>query len=145
MNKLNITAKDEKLIPNYTTIGAAGADLRAYLDGPITIVPGERRLISTGLKMQVPEGYEVQIRPRSGMALKQGITVINTPGTIDSDYRGDVGVVLINHGQLPVIINPYDRIAQMVLNKVEQCDFNVVTDLDSTERGEGGFGHTGKQ
>ena len=131
-------------IPKYETLGSSGADLPAAICNPILIMPGERGLVPTGLKMEVPHGFEVQIRPRSGLALKKGVTVLNTPGTIDSDYRGEVGVILINHGKEVFIVNKGDRIAQMVLVKVEQ-PFIACVDypLSDTDRGNGGFGSTG--
>jgi dUTP pyrophosphatase len=118
-------------------------DLRANLDAPITLRPMERRLIPTGLHIALPEGYEAQVRPRSGLALKHGLTVLNTPGTIDADYRGEIGVVLINLSQEDFVVNDGERIAQMVITHHEQGDFVVVEELDETERGEGGYGHTG--
>lgn len=133
-------------LPSYESAGSAGADLRANLPdaATVTLTPGERALIPTGLRMEIPLGFEVQIRPRSGLALKQGIALVNAPGTIDSDYRGPVGVILINHGQDPFVINHGDRIAQMVLAPVVQAVFETVTDLSDTDRGAGGFGSTGR-
>ena len=119
-------------------------DIHAMLDGPVTLHPGERRLIPTGLKIELPEGYEAQIRPRSGLALKYGVTVLNTPGTIDSDYRGEIGVVLINLGQEDFEVKNGDRIAQMVVASFAQVKWNEVLILDNTVRGEGGYGHTGE-
>lgn len=135
-------------LPSYATQGAAGADLRANFppdqrDG-ITLEPGMRSLIPTGLHMAIPDGYEVQIRPRSGLALKHGLTLPNSPGTIDSDYRGPVGVILMNAGQDPVHIDHGDRIAQMVLAPVLRAGFDLVDELDPTDRGQGGFGSTGR-
>lgn len=118
-------------------------DLRANIDEPITLKPLERRLIPTGLHIALPEGYEAQVRPRSGLALKKGITVLNTPGTVDADYRGEVGVVLINLSQDDFVVEDGERIAQMVIARHEQADFELVEVLDETERGEGGYGHTG--
>ena len=118
-------------------------DLRANLDEPVTLHPFERRLIPTGLHIALPEGYEAQVRPRSGLALKHGLTVLNTPGTIDADYRGEIGVVLINLSQQDFVVNDGERIAQMVIAQHEQADFVVVEELDQTTRGEGGYGHTG--
>ncbi len=132
-------------LPKYETEQAAGMDLQANIETAITLEPFERRLIPTGLSMQIPVGYEVQIRARSGLAIKHGISLVNGIGTIDSDYRGDVGVILINLGDQPFTINPKDRIAQMVVSKYETVDFEIVEELDSTERGAGGFGHTGKK
>lgn len=129
-------------IPSYETDGAAGMDIRS--NEVFVISPGERRIVKTGLHIQLPQGYEAQIRPRSGLAIKSGITVLNSPGTIDSDYRGEIGVILINHSDKMFGINIGDRIAQMVIAKYEQVEFEQVESLDETERGEGGFGHTGK-
>ena len=130
-------------LPQYATIDSAGLDLRANISEPIVIKPLERKLIPTGLHISLPKGYEMQIRPRSGMAIKHGITCINTPGTIDSDYRGDIGVGLINLSNESFTVNPGDRIAQGVLNKVEQINWVEVSTLDETERASGGYGHTG--
>lgn len=131
-------------LPRYATPQSAGMDLRANLDAPITLQPLQRALIPTGLRMALPAGYEAQIRPRSGLALKHGITLLNTPGTIDADYRGEIGIIMINLGQEPFVVNDGERIAQMVIARYEQAEFTEVTVLDETERGEGGFGHTGK-
>lgn len=131
-------------LPRYATPQSAGMDLRANLDEPLTLQPMQRCLVPTGLRMALPVGYEAQVRPRSGMALKHGVTVLNTPGTIDADYRGEVCVILINLGQEPFVINDGDRIAQMVIAKHEQPTVVAVETLDETERGEGGFGHTGR-
>lgn len=136
-------AKDLPL-PAYQTELSAGMDLLAAVEEDIVLEPGEIRLIPTGLKIAVPDGYEAQIRPRSGLALKHGISMVNCVGTIDADYRGEVGVILINHGKKPFPIARGERIAQMVINPIVQADFNLVENLDDTERGEGGFGHTGK-
>lgn len=141
--KINVTILNPDYLPVYTTKDAAGADLKACITEPINIAPGERQLIPTGISVALPSGYEIQIRPRSGLALKKGITVLNSPGTIDADYRGEVGIILINHGYEVFTVNPGDRIAQMVLSQVEQADFNIVESLDETERGDGGFGHSG--
>ena len=131
--------------PVYSTKEAAGADIRAFLpDGPITLLPGEFRMIPTGIRLEIPVGYEVQVRPRSGLAAKHGITVLNSPGTIDSDYRGEVKVILINHGKEEFIINSGDRIAQLVAARVEQALFQLSDELNDSERGEGGFGSTGR-
>lgn len=130
--------------PVYSTKEAAGADIRAFLpDGPITLLPGEFRMIPTGIRLEIPVGYEVQVRPRSGLAAKHGITVLNSPGTIDSDYRGEIKVILINHGKEEFIINSGDRIAQLVAARVEQALFQLSDELNDSERGEGGFGSTG--
>ena len=131
-------------LPRYATPQSAGMDLRANLDEPVTLRPLERRLIPTGLRIALPVGYEAQIRPRSGLALKHGISLINTPGTIDADYRGEIGVILINLGQEPFVVNDGERIAQMVIARHEQPQLIEVEVLDDTERGEGGFGHTGR-
>ena len=131
-------------LPRYATPQSAGMDLRANLDEPVTLQPLQRRLIPTGLRIALPVGYEAQIRPRSGLALKYGITILNTPGTIDADYRGEIGIILVNLGQEPFVVNDGERIAQMVIARHEQPDFVVVETLDETERGEGGFGHTGR-
>ena len=135
--------KSKHALPAYATESAAGMDLRANLQEPVVLKPLERRLIPTGLFIELPVGYEAQIRPRSGLALKHGITVLNTPGTIDADYRGEIMVLLINFSQEDFVINDGERIAQMVLAKHEQCDFIEVEELDETERGAGGYGHTG--
>lgn len=135
-------AKDLPL-PNYESVAAAGMDLRAALETPIVIKPGERKFIPTGLQMALPEGYEAQVRPRSGLAIRNGITMLNTPGTIDADYRGEIKVIAINHGEKEFVINHGDRIAQMVITPVTQFPVVEVTNLDETERGEGGFGSTG--
>lgn len=132
-------------LPQFETNQAAGVDLRAAIDTPIILQPGDRQLISTGFKMALPAGYEAQVRPRSGLALKHGITVLNSPGTIDADYRGEVGVLLINHGQEPFTVSRGDRFAQMVIAPVTQATFDVVTSLDETQRGAGGYGSTGTE
>lgn len=130
-------------LPAYQTPGSAGLDLHAALAEAITLAPGERRLIGTGLRLQIPLGLEGQIRPRSGLALRCGVTVVNSPGTIDADYRGEVGVVLINHGQDSFPVQPLDRIAQLVLAPVVRVDVEVVDELSETTRGAGGYGSTG--
>ena len=131
-------------LPSYETGGAAGADLRANLpEGPVTLEPGARALISTGLRIEIPAGYEVQIRPRSGLALKHGITLPNTPGTIDSDYRGPLGVIVMNAGTEAFTVEHGARIAQMIVAPVLQAEFTVINTLSETERGAGGFGSTG--
>ena len=130
-------------LPAYATPDSAGMDLRANVDGPVELLPLQRRLIPTGLRIALPAGYEAQIRPRSGLALKHGITVLNSPGTIDSDYRGEVGVLLCNLSDTPFTVNPGERIAQMVVARYEQAVFVPVDTLDTTARGEGGYGHTG--
>ena len=143
MIKIKVVNRGHQQLPAYATPQSAGMDLRANLDEPITLHPLERRLIPTGLHIALPEGYEAQVRPRSGLALKHGLTVLNTPGTIDADYRGDIGLVLINLSQQDFVVNDGERIAQMVIARHEQGDFVVVEELDETERGEGGYGHTG--
>lgn len=141
---IQIINKSNNPLPAYATIASAGVDLRANLTESITLNPFERKLIPTGLFIALPIGYEAQIRPRSGLALKNGITVLNTPGTIDADYRGEIGVILINLSNEPFTINNGDRICQMVIAKHEQAEWNLVEILESTDRGSGGFGSTGK-
>ncbi len=141
--KINIVNKGHQPLPQYATAQSAGMDLRANLEEPVTLKPLERRLIPTGLHIALPAGYEAQVRPRSGLALKKGITVLNTPGTIDADYRGEIGVVLINLSQEEFVVNDGERIAQMVIARHENAEFIEVEVLDETERGEGGYGHTG--
>ena len=143
MIKIKVVNRGHQQLPAYATPQSAGMDLRANLSEPITLHPMERRLIPTGLHIALPEGYEAQVRPRSGLALKHGLTVLNTPGTIDADYRGEIGVVLINLSQEDFVINDGERIAQMVIARHEHGDLVVVEELDQTERGEGGYGHTG--
>ncbi len=141
---INIVNNSTNPLPAYSTTGSAGMDIRADLKESITLGSLERYLVPTGLFIALPHGYEAQIRPRSGLAINQGLTCLNTPGTIDSDYRGEVKVILINLSTESQIINHGDRIAQMVINKVETATFNVVTELNETARAAGGFGHTGK-
>ena len=141
--KVKIINKSGNDLPEYKTPQSAGMDLRANIDEAVTLEPMSRRLVKTGLFIALPEGYEAQIRPRSGLALKHGITVLNTPGTVDADYRGEIMVLLINLSNISFIINPGDRIAQMVIARHEQAEFTLVDELDDTERGEGGMGHTG--
>ena len=141
--EIRIINSSHHALPRYETPMSAGMDLRANLDEPITLQPLERRLIPTGLRIALPVGYEAQVRPRSGLALKHGVTVLNTPGTIDADYRGEIGIILVNLSQTPFVINDGERIAQMVIARHEQPDLIAVEVLDETERGEGGFGHTG--
>ena len=143
MIKIKIVNKGNQPLPEYATPQSAGVDLRANIDEPVELKPLSRALIPTGLHIALPEGYEAQIRPRSGLAIKKGITCLNTPGTIDADYRGEVGVILINLSAETFIVNPGERIAQMIINKFEKAEFELVEELDETERGEGGFGHTG--
>jgi len=131
-------------LPAYATAGSSGMDIRAYLTSEESLMPLERKLIPTGIFVQIPMNYEIQIRPRSGMALKNGITCLNSPGTIDADYRGEIKVLLINLSNEQQVIQPGDRIAQMVVAKVEKTQWDEVTEIDNTQRGEGGFGHTGK-
>jgi dUTP pyrophosphatase len=143
MLKIEVVNKGHQPFPQYATPQSAGMDLRANLEVPVTLKPLERRLIPTGLHIALPVGYEAQVRPRSGLALKKGITVLNTPGTIDADYRGEIGVILINLSQENFVIEDGERIAQMVIARHEQGEFIPVEVLNETERGEGGFGHTG--
>ena len=145
MAKINIINRSKHQLPTYATNQSAGMDLRANIEAPITLKPMERALIPTGLFIALPEGFEAQVRPRSGLALKKGITVLNSPGTIDADYRGEIGVILINLSTEDFIINDGERIAQMIIAKYETAEFNVVEQLDETERGDGGYGHTGKK
>ena len=143
--KLNIVNKSDNAMPCYETVNSAGMDLRAYLpDGELVIKPMQRALVPTGLFMEIPVGYEGQVRPRSGLAIKSGITVLNSPGTIDADYRGEVKVILINLSDSDFVIKSGDRIAQLVIAKQEQPEVVEVQTLSETERGAGGFGHTGK-
>ena len=143
MLKIKVVNKGHQPLPAYATEQSAGMDLRANLTEPIVLKPMERRLIPTGLHIALPAGYEAQVRPRSGLALKKGITVLNSPGTVDADYRGEVGVLLINLSQEEFVVNDGERIAQMVIARHEQGCFEQVEVLDETERGEGGYGHTG--
>ena len=136
---------DGAILPSYKTSGSAGADICALLDEPKILKVGERFAVPTGLSFEIPEGYEIQIRPRSGLAIKNGITVLNTPGTIDADYRGEICVILVNLSADPFTINDGDRICQMVIARHETAEFIEVETLSTTERGEGGFGHTGKK
>jgi dUTP pyrophosphatase len=139
VKKINQSAE----IPKYMTTGSAGCDVKACLPQPLEILPGKRAAVPTGLAFGIPEGYEVQVRPRSGLSIKQGLTVVNSPGTIDSDYRGEVMVLMINLGAEPVRLQHGDRIAQLVIKKVEQIQWKSVDDLSQTDRGAGGFGSTG--
>lgn len=140
-----IQLTDEDLFPIYATSLASGADARASIDAPITIAPGSSAIVPTGLRLDLPVGFEIQVRPRSGFAAKNQVTVLNTPGTIDGDYRGEICVILINHGKEPFLVSPKMRIAQLVLSPVVQAEFQRVESLSSTQRGEGKFGHTGTQ
>lgn len=142
---VQIVNKSHHPLPEYATTGSSGMDIRAFLTGPITMAPLERVLIPTGLFLALPENWEAQIRPRSGLAIKQGLTCLNTPGTIDADYRGELKVILINLSNEPQLITDGDRIAQMVFQKVEKVILEKVESLEATERGAGGFGHTGKK
>jgi dUTP pyrophosphatase len=145
VEKLVISVEEGAVAPSYATSGSAGADIRAFTDKPIYLFGGSHHIVNTGLRMRVPEGYEVQIRPRSGLAAKNVITVLNSPGTIDSDYRGEVRVILVNHGNEGFVIRNGDKIAQMVLAPVTRAEF-VIGEVDvDTERGTGGFGSTGIQ
>ena len=141
--KIEIVAKAGAKLPEYKTSGSAGCDVCAFTSHPIILNVGDRKLVPTGLFVSIPKGYEIQVRPRSGLAYKNGITVLNSVGTIDSDYRGEIGVLLINHGKEPFIVNNGDRIAQFVVAPVTQGKFQLVESLDETERGSGGFGSTG--
>ena len=141
--KVKIINKSNNPTPTYETSLSAGMDLRAYVEEPITLSPGERNLIKTGLHIELPEGYEAQVRPRSGLAFKKGITVLNSPGTIDADYRGDIGVILVNHSNEEFAVNSGDRIAQLVISKFEKVDWETSDEINSTSRGDSGFGSTG--
>lgn len=143
MIEIKVINKGHHPLPQYATEQSAGMDLRANIDEQVTLRPMQRMLIGTGLHIALPKGYEAQVRPRSGLALKHGITVLNTPGTVDADYRGEVKVLLINLSDQDFVINDGERIAQMVIAKHEQAQFSLVEKLDETERGEGGYGHTG--
>ncbi len=140
---IKIVNRGHQPLPAYATVQSAGMDLRANIDEPMVLHPMERRLVPTGLYIALPVGYEAQVRPRSGLALKHGITVLNAPGTIDADYRGEVGVLLINLSDKDFTVNDGERIAQMVIARCEQAEFLTVEQLDETERGAGGYGHTG--
>jgi len=140
---IKIINKSHHQLPAYQTPMSAGMDLRANLDKPITLQPMQRCMVPTGLYIALPEGYEAQVRPRSGLAIKKGVTVLNTPGTIDADYRGEICVILINLSQEPFVINDGERVAQMIISKYEQASWQQVDSLDETLRGAGGFGHTG--
>jgi len=143
--QVKIINKSSNELPAYATAGSSGMDIRAFLNEPLVLQSMERTLVPTGIFIELPNGYEVQIRPRSGMAVKQGITCLNTPGTIDADYRGEIKIVLINLSKEEQVIHPGDRIAQMVIQKVDKVDWVVVEEIAVTERNVGGFGHTGKQ
>ena len=143
MVKIKVVNKGHQLLPRYATAQSAGMDLRANLDAPIVLRPMQRQLVPTGLHIALADGFEAQVRPRSGLALKHGITVLNTPGTIDADYRGEVKVLLVNFSDEEFVINDGERIAQMVIARYEQAAFEQVDELDETDRGYGGYGHTG--
>ena len=143
MLKIKVVNTGHQQLPAYATVQSAGMDLRANLDEAVVLRPMERKLIPTGLHIALLDGYEAQIRPRSGLALKHGITVLNSPGTIDADYRGEIMVLLINFSDQDFIINDGERVAQMVIARYEQSEFDIVSSLDETERGTGGYGHTG--
>lgn len=141
--KVKIINRSGLELPAYETPSAAGMDVRAAIDSPITLKPLERALIPTGLRVQLPRGYELQVRPRSGLALRHGITLVNTPGTVDADYRGEIGVIVINLSSEPFVINHGDRIAQFIVTSYSHVEWEPVDELDHTVRGDGGFGHTG--
>ena len=140
--QVQVINKSQNELPKYETGNSAGCDIRSTVYAELK--PGARQLVPTGLYVAIPDGYEIQVRPRSGLALKHGITVLNTPGTIDADYRGEIGVILMNHSNETFIVRPQERIGQLVLNKVEQIEWSQVSELDTTDRGAGGFGSTGK-
>ncbi|MEN8201747.1 MAG: dUTP diphosphatase [Bacteroidota bacterium] len=142
--KIKIVNHSGHALPDYSTPNSAGMDLRAKLDAPVTLKPMERSLIPTGLFIELPEGYEAQIRPRSGLAIKKGISIVNSPGTIDADYRGEIGIILINLSDSDFVVNDGERICQMVINKVEMISWSEVSSLEESARGAGGFGHTGQ-
>lgn len=142
--RVKVINKSNHPTPTYATPASAGLDLRANLESPFILEPGDYKMIPTGLFMELPEGFEAQVRPRSGLAFKHGITVLNSPGTIDADYRGEIGVILINHGKSSFTVNDGERIAQLVVAKFEQITWEESAELSSSERGEGGFGSTGK-
>ncbi|MES2646210.1 MAG: dUTP diphosphatase [Bacteroidota bacterium] len=143
--KVSIKNISDNPLPAYATAGASGVDLRAFIPAAITLQPLERILVPTGLFLEIPEGWEAQVRPRSGLAIKQGLTCLNTPGTIDCDYRGEIKVILVNLGQEAQTIQTGDRVAQMVFQQVQQVQWQLSTELQASERGDGGFGHTGHQ
>ncbi len=143
MTEILVVNKGHQPLPQYATTQSAGLDLRANLDAPVTLQPMQRHLIPTGLHIALPAGFEAQVRPRSGLALRHGITVLNSPGTIDADYRGEVMVLLVNLGEEPFVVNDGERIAQLIVARYEQVTLVPTDSLDATERGEGGYGHTG--
>lgn len=142
--KVKIINSSGQALPAYATPSSAGMDVRAAINEPIELKPLQRTLVPTGLRVELPQGYEMQLRPRSGLALRHGISLVNTPGTIDADYRGEIGVILINLSDVPFVINPGERICQMVITNYTRVEWVPVDELDQTTRGEGGFGHTGK-
>jgi dUTP pyrophosphatase len=144
MQRVKIINTSDLPLPQYQTELSAGMDIPAYIESSVTLQPGDRTLIPTGLFLEIPPGYEMQIRPRSGLALKHGVTVLNSPGTVDADYRGEIKVLLINHGQEPFVISKGDRIAQMILAKHEVISWEATSQLNTTERGNGGYGSSGK-
>ena len=143
--KIRIVNRSSHPLPAYETVHAAGMDLRAFTGGPVTLSPLERKLIPTGLYIELPVGYEAQVRPRSGLALKHGVTVLNSPGTIDADYRGEIGVILVNLSDKEFTVNDGDRIAQMIIASHAKAELVETEEIDTTERGEGGFGHSGRK
>lgn len=143
MIQIQVINKSNNPLPSYATLLSAGMDLRAFLPSPVTLKPLERKLIPTGLFVALPEGYEAQVRPRSGLALKKGVTVLNTPGTIDADYRGEIGIILVNLSDQDFVVNSGERVAQMVVARCEQAELVSADTLDETERSSGGFGHSG--
>ena len=145
IHEVKIINRSSNELPQYATKGASGLDIKANLEQPVSLQPLERTLIPTGLFMEIPQGYEIQVRPRSGLAIKQGLTCLNTPGTIDADYRGEVKVILINLSNEEQTIQHGDRVAQIVLQKVEKLQWQLTEELEETQRNDGGFGHTGKR
>jgi dUTP pyrophosphatase len=143
--KIRIVNKSHHKLPAYESEHAAGMDLRAMTEGPVTLKPMERKLVGTGLYIELPAGFEAQVRPRSGLAIKHGVTVLNSPGTIDADYRGEIGVILINLSDNDFTVNDGDRIAQMIISRHEKADLTAVEEINNTKRGDGGFGHSGKK
>ena len=142
---IKIINRSSNPLPAYATHGSSGMDLRADISAPITLQPLERTFIPTGLFIELPDGYEAQVRPRSGLAIKQGLTCLNSPGTVDADYRGEIKIILVNLSNETQVIQPGDRVAQMVIQKVERATWVEVSEIEETQRGAGGFGHTGKQ
>lgn len=143
MLKVKIVNRSGNELPAYETHGSAGMDVRAELSEPLTLAPLQRALVPTGLRVQLPVGYELQVRPRSGLALKHGISIVNTPGTVDSDYRGEIGIIIINLSDQPYVIQPGERIAQFVITQYTRVEWEPTDRLDETKRGDGAFGHTG--